>query len=45
MIEEAGFMLVACTQTYEQRYEGIDTTEKGKDVKWEGAIINKKIHI
>lgn len=41
---KAQFVLVACTQTYEQRYEGIDTTEKGKGVKWEGAIITQELY-
>ncbi len=43
-IEEADFVLVACTQTYVQRFKGIDTTEKGKGVKWEGAIITQEIY-
>ncbi len=43
-IEEADFVLIACTQTYLQRFKGIDTTEKGKGVKWEGAIITQEIY-
>jgi hypothetical protein len=34
-IEASSFVLVACTNIYEQRFKGADTTEKGKGVKWE----------
>lgn len=44
MIEEANYVLVACTQIYEQRFKGTDTTKIGKGAKWEGAIITQELY-
>ena len=38
-IEEADFVLVACTETYHRRYKGIEEPGKGKGAIWEGVII------
>lgn len=43
-IEEADFVIVVCTGIYEARFKGIDSTGKGKGVKWEGAIITQELY-
>ncbi len=43
-IEEADFVLVVCTETYEKRFKGIDLTEEGKGAKWEGMIITAELY-
>jgi hypothetical protein len=43
-IEDAEFVLVVFTGTYEQRFRGTDLTEKGKGVKWEGLIITSQLY-
>jgi len=43
-IEEADFVLVVCTEIYERRFNGIDSTRKGKGAKWEGAIITQELY-
>jgi len=43
-IQEADFVLVVCTETYKQRYEGSETQGKGAGAKWEGAIITQELY-
>ncbi|MCX9025511.1 MAG: tetratricopeptide repeat protein [Candidatus Methanoperedens sp.] len=43
-IEEADFVLVVCTQTYERRFRGKEETEEGLGATWEGAIITQKLY-
>ncbi len=43
-IESAEFVLVVCTEKYEQRFRGRGETGKGLGVKWEGAIITQTIY-
>ncbi|MFZ3167541.1 MAG: SEFIR domain-containing protein [Candidatus Methanoperedens sp.] len=43
-IETVEFVLVVCTNTYEQRFKGTDITGKGKGVKWEGATITQELY-
>ena len=38
-IDEAEFVLVVCTETYNKRFRGKDEPGKGRGVIWEGAII------
>lgn len=43
-VQQADFVLVVCTQTYEQRYEGKEETGKGKGGTWEGFIISQQLY-
>jgi ribokinase len=43
-IERAEFVLVVCTEKYEQRFRGRGETGRGLGVKWEGAIITQTIY-
>jgi tetratricopeptide (TPR) repeat protein len=43
-IEEADFVLVVCTETYEQRFKGIELPRKGKGAIWEGMIITQELY-
>jgi hypothetical protein len=43
-IREADFVLVACTETYERRFEGSEETGQGAGAKWEGAIITQELY-
>ncbi len=43
-IEWAEFVLVVCTEKYEQRFRGRGETGRGLGVKWEGAIITQTIY-
>ena len=43
-IEEAAFVLVVCTDTYERRFRGKEKTGKGLGAKWEGAIITQELY-
>ena len=40
-VEWADFVLVVCTETYQQRFRGAG---QGKGVKWEGAILTQKLY-
>jgi len=42
-IEEADFVLVVCTDSYERRFKGIGSTGTGKGAKWEGTIITQEL--
>jgi formylglycine-generating enzyme required for sulfatase activity len=43
-IEEADFVLVVCTETYQRRFSGKEGTGKGLGVKWEGAVLTQKLY-
>jgi tetratricopeptide (TPR) repeat protein len=43
-IEEANYVLVACTETYQGRFNGTDEAGKGLGAKWEGAIITQALY-
>lgn len=43
-IEWAEFVLVVCTEEYEQRFRGRGEPGRGLGVKWEGAIITQAIY-
>jgi sugar/nucleoside kinase (ribokinase family) len=43
-IEWAEFVLVVCTEEYEQRFRGRGETGRGLGVRWEGAIITQTIY-
>ena len=43
-IEEADFVLVVCTESYERRFKGKEETGKGLGAKWEGAIITQELY-
>jgi hypothetical protein len=38
-VQESQFVLVVCTETYKQRYEGKAPVSEGKGAKWEGFIL------
>ncbi|MGZ7117694.1 MAG: SEFIR domain-containing protein [Methanobacterium sp.] len=43
-IDEADFILVACTEIYLHIFKRKDATEKGKGAKWEGYIITQQLY-
>lgn len=43
-IEEAEYVLVVCTETYERRFKGKEEAGKGLGGKWEGAIITQELY-
>jgi hypothetical protein len=43
-IQQADFVLVACTQTYKKRFEGSELRGTGAGAKWEGAIITQELY-
>jgi hypothetical protein len=43
-IEQAGFILVVCTETYERRFKGEEAIGKGLGVTWEGAILTQELY-
>ena len=43
-IAKANFVLVVCTETYGQRYEGKGTEGKGRGGNWEGLLIRQSIY-
>jgi len=43
-IEEVDFVLVICTENYENRFKGKGETGKGHGVKWEGAILIQELY-
>lgn len=43
-IEEANFVLVVCTETYERRFRGRGETSQGLGAKWEGAVITQELY-
>lgn len=43
-VEDADYVLVACTETYERRFRGRELPGKGKGAKWEGAVITQQLY-
>jgi hypothetical protein len=43
-IEEADFVLVVCTATYERRYRGAEDPGRGLGGSWEGAILTQHLY-
>jgi len=43
-IENAQFVVVICTETYQRRFEGKDRPGQGQGAKWEGAIVIQKLY-
>ena len=43
-VEWADFVLVVCTETYQQRFKGKAPAGQGKGVKWEGAILTQELY-
>ncbi|MEH2288271.1 SEFIR domain-containing protein [Nostoc sp.] len=43
-LEWADFVLVVCTEKYEQRFRGKEEPDKGLGVTWEGAIITAELY-
>jgi tetratricopeptide (TPR) repeat protein len=43
-VQESQFVLVVCTKTYEQRYEGKASAGEGKGAKWEGFIVTLELY-
>src|SRR5881227_242025 len=43
-IEEADYVLVVCTETYQRRFKGTEETGKGLGAQWEGAIITQELY-
>jgi hypothetical protein len=43
-VQESEFVLVVCTETYKQRYEGKAPAGEGKGAKWEGFIITLELY-
>lgn len=43
-LDEANFVLVACTETYYRRFRGHEQPGIGKGADWEGALITQEIY-
>jgi hypothetical protein len=43
-IEEADFVLVVCTETYERRFKGKEEAGTGLGGKWEGEVITQELY-
>jgi hypothetical protein len=43
-VQESQFVVVVCTETYKQRYEGKAPAGEGKGAKWEGFIITLELY-
>ena len=43
-VQESQFVLVVCTETYKQRYEGKAPAGEGKGAKWEGFVITLELY-
>ena len=43
-VEAAEFVIVVCTETYNQRFRGDVPEGSGKGVKWEGAVITQQLY-
>lgn len=43
-IEDADFVLVICTESYEKRFRGKDEAGRGRGANWEGAIITQELY-
>ena len=43
-VEEATFVLVACTEQYDRRFRGREAVGKGKGATWEGGVIIQELY-
>lgn len=43
-VEDADYVLVVCTESYERRFRGKEQPGKGKGAKWEGAVITQQLY-
>ena len=43
-VQAAQFVLVACTETYQRRYEGKEEAGKGLGGQWEGFVITQELY-
>jgi len=43
-LDEAGFVLVVCTESYYRRFRGHEVLDQGKGVTWEGALITQELY-
>jgi SEFIR domain-containing protein len=43
-LDEAGYVLVVCTETYYRRFRGHEAPGRGKGADWEGALITQEIY-
>jgi len=43
-IQAAQFVLVACTETYQRRYEGTEKSGRGLGGQWEGFVITQELY-
>ena len=43
-VQEAEFVLIACTETYLRRYEGKEVEGKGRGGNWEGFVITQELY-
>ncbi|MGC2112663.1 MAG: tetratricopeptide repeat protein [Candidatus Korobacteraceae bacterium] len=43
-VQEAQFVLVACTETYKRRYEGKEAAGVGRGGQWEGFVITEELY-
>jgi hypothetical protein len=43
-IEESAFVLVVCTETYDRRFHGRESANKGLGATWEGFIITQETY-
>jgi nucleoside phosphorylase len=43
-VEEATFVLVACTEQYDRRFRGREAAGKGKGATWEGGVIIQELY-
>jgi hypothetical protein len=43
-LNEAGYILCVCTETYYRRFLGREVPEKGKGADWEGSLISQALY-
>ncbi len=43
-VQEAQYVLVACSETYQRRYEGKEQAGKGLGGQWEGFVITQELY-
>jgi serine phosphatase RsbU (regulator of sigma subunit) len=43
-VEEADYVLVVCTETYERRFRGAEEPDQGLGVQWEGSIVTQELY-
>ena len=43
-VDDADFVLIVCTETYERRFRGKEKLGKGRGAKWEGAVITQQLY-